>query len=61
MRSLLNLTLKQMATFKDVMMLGADPRLFDAILTKRNDAIIQYIRENPDKKIAIVYGGLHFE
>jgi hypothetical protein len=60
-RSLLNLTLKQMATFKDVMMLGADPRLFDAILTKRNDAIIQYIRENPDKKIAIVYGGLHFE
>lgn len=60
-RSLMNLTLKETATLEDVMMLGTDPRLFDAILTKRNENLTSYILGNPDKKVAIVYGGLHFE
>lgn len=34
--------------------------LFDIILTKRNDKIIDYIRKNPWENIVIVYGALHF-
>ncbi len=35
--------------------------LFDIILHKRNEKIVSYIRENPEKNIVVVYGALHFE
>jgi hypothetical protein len=38
-----------------------DTKLFDTILHKRNDKIIEYIQKNPWKNIAVVYGALHFE
>lgn len=57
----MNLVLKQTATIEDVMMIGTDPRVFSAILDKRNETLIQYILAHPEKKIAIAYGALHFE
>lgn len=38
-----------------------DTKLFDTILYKRNDKIVEYIEKNPTKRIAVVYGALHFE
>lgn len=34
--------------------------LFDIILTKRNEKIVNYIQEHPEENIVIVYGALHF-
>lgn len=60
-RAVLNFTLSQSANLEDVLTSETAPRLFDAILAKRNDSIVQYIQKHPTTPIAIVYGGLHFE
>ena len=37
-----------------------DPTLWTSIIDRRNDSIVEYIRDHPTEHIAIVYGALHF-
>jgi hypothetical protein len=37
-----------------------DPTLWTSIIDRRNDAIVDYIRNHPTENIVIVYGALHF-
>ena len=59
-RWLLNWSLKQSDDIETVLTSGLQAQLFSTIIDRRNDKIIEYIQNNPDKKIAIVYGALHF-
>ncbi len=34
--------------------------LFDIIVDRRNDKVVEYIVNHPNENIAIVYGALHF-
>lgn len=56
----LNWTLKNSGDIETSLMQSEKVWVFRAIIEKRNDPIVAYIQDNPDKKIAIVYGGLHF-
>ncbi len=40
--------------------LAHENKLFDIILGKRNQKIIDYIIANPDQNVVVVYGALHF-
>jgi hypothetical protein len=40
--------------------LGPKAELFDIILNKRNQKVIDFVLENPSKDIVIMYGALHF-
>lgn len=60
-RALMNLALKEIASIENIISIKTAPHLFDAILTKRNENIANYIETHPTKDIAVVYGGLHFE
>lgn len=56
---LLNITAKQAGdsfSFDSI-----DSSLMNAILDKRNMPVVEYIRSNPDKNIAIVYGSAHYD
>lgn len=60
-RALMNLALKEITSVEDIISIKTAPHLFDAILTKRNENITNYVMTHPTKNIAVVYGGLHFE
>jgi len=59
-RGVLNWTLKNSVDIESTLMDWEQAGLFRAIIEKRNDPIVEYIRTNPGEKIAIVYGALHF-
>lgn len=56
----MNWSLKQSDDIETVLTSGPQAQLFSTIIDRRNDKIIEYIQNNPDKKIVIVYGALHF-
>ena len=59
-RGMLNASLK---SSDDIALLFSTPekkRLLEVLLDERNKKVLEYIDANPDKKIAIVYGALHF-
>lgn len=58
-RSFLNWSIVSM-TDVEHLTLADNVQLFDIILRKRNEKIIDYIRNNPQKNIVVVYGALHF-
>ncbi len=58
-RGALNYSLKQSSDIDEILISGPQRQLFQTIIHRRNDKIVDYIIENPTKKIAIVYGALH--
>ncbi len=59
-RGMLNASLK---SSDDIALLFSTPekkRLLEVLLDERNKKVLEYIDANPNKKIAIVYGALHF-
>lgn len=59
-RGILNWTLKSSGDIENALMEWDKAGVFRAIIEKRNDPIVEYIRTHPGQKIAIVYGALHF-
>jgi hypothetical protein len=59
-RWLLNWTLKNSWDIETTLMEWDKAWVFRAIISKRNDPIVDYIRTHPGEKIVIVYGALHF-
>lgn len=60
-KAIMNFTLKQVGSIEDVLSFDSHPKLFEAILERRNQWIVEYIQKHPDTPIVIVYWGLHFE
>ncbi|MBP9779726.1 hypothetical protein KBD33_03845 [Candidatus Gracilibacteria bacterium] len=58
-RAFLNWSIVNMADI-DRISLADKKELFDIILGKRNQKIVDYIVANPNKDIVIVYGALHY-
>ncbi len=58
--SVLNAVLKNSVSMDD---LGGifSPEMQRAILTDRNQRVVEYIQEHPEKTIVIPYGALHFD
>lgn len=59
-RSLLNWSLKQSEDISILLTSPSQERLFEVIISRRNDLIVEYITTHPKQKIAVVYGALHF-
>lgn len=59
-RALLNWSLKNSENIEVSLMEWEKAGVFRAIIEKRNDPIVEYIRTHPGDKIAVVYGALHF-
>lgn len=57
-RGVLNFTIKMdSASLFD---LSFPPELMSAILADRDQAVVDYISQNSDQNIVVVYGALHF-
>jgi hypothetical protein len=59
-RALANSVLRSSNDFQSHIMAWERAAVFHAILDKRNEPVVEYIRTHPWQKIAIVYGSLHF-
>ncbi len=59
-RGFLNWSLKQSADVDALVSSGPQAKLYSAIIDRRDQAVVEYIQKNPNQKIAIVYGALHF-
>lgn len=58
-RAFLNWSIVNMSDVEKLA-LAHENKLFDIILGKRNQKIIDYIIANPDQNVVVVYGALHF-
>lgn len=56
----LNWSLKQPQDTSMALIPIDQSKLFETIIDRRNDKIVEYILAHPKQKIAIVYGALHF-
>jgi hypothetical protein len=59
-RALLNWSLKQSEDINSILTSSSQSRLFEVIIDRRNDRIVEYITTHPKQKIVVVYGALHF-
>lgn len=59
-RGFLNWSLKQSEDISTMLTAGTQAKLFEVIIDRRNDRIVEYIVSHPKQKIAVVYGALHF-
>jgi pheromone shutdown protein TraB len=59
-RGFLNWSLKQSEDISTMLTAGVQAKLFEVIIDRRNDRIVEYIVTHPKQKIAVVYGALHF-
>ncbi len=59
-RGFLNWSLKQSEDINMIMASSDQSNLFETIIDRRNDKIVEYIITHPKKKIVVVYGALHF-
>ena len=59
-RGILSWSLKQSAHIESLLTDPRQSRLFETIIDRRNDRIVEYIVTHPKQKIVVVYGALHF-
>lgn len=59
-RGFLNWSLKQTDDIAMIIASSDQSKLFETIIDRRNDKIVEYIITHPKEKIAVVYGALHF-
>lgn len=59
-RGFLNWSLKQTEDINIIIASSDKVKLFETIIGRRNDKIVEYIITHPKEKIAVVYGALHF-
>ncbi len=59
-RGFLNWSLKQTEDINIIIASSDKAKLFETIIDRRNDQIVEYIITHPKEKIAVVYGALHF-
>lgn len=59
-RGFLNWSLKQAEDINIIIASSDQSKLFETIIDRRNDKIVEYIITHPKEKIAVVYGALHF-
>lgn len=59
-RGILSWSLKQSDSIDAFITSPDQSRLFETIIDRRNDSIVEYILSHPKQKIVVVYGALHF-
>jgi hypothetical protein len=59
-RGVLSWSLKQSDSIDVLLTSPAQSKLFETIIDRRNDRIVEYIVAHPKEKIAVVYWALHF-
>ena len=59
-RGILNWSLKQSDSINSMLISWSQSKLFETIINRRDDRIVEYITSHPNQKIVVVYGALHF-